>query len=352
MGWFEETISPLVRTNYFRPIGESGRFVDRFWMIDIWFVGLFGLDILIRTIVIRRRRPGITLTDALLWRWYDLLLLIPIWRFLRVLPVTLRCHQVGWIDLGHIEKQITGYLAENLLDDLSEMILLRVFNIAQSTVRDGDLRKWLSSTEEAVEINDVNEIQVITERLMTMVIMKVLPSIQPELESVLRHSVEQGLKQLPVYKELQFVPGINLFPNQVTKQLVHQVTHMTSQTLEETLKDEKGQALASQLAETAVRSLQTELQDPKLLSELQQLIGDMLEEWKLTLLQSFESQDVEQTAAEIAKIRQSQNLGIADGSIQVMPPSRSAILILENQSELAPSVSINSNRASQLGYQK
>ena len=322
LAWFDQHIASLVRTNYFRPIGESGRFVNRFWMIDIWFVGLFALDILVRTVVIRRRRPGITLIDALLWRWYDFLLLIPIWRFLRVLPVILRAHQAGWIDLGHIEKQVTGYLAENLLDDLSEMILVKAFNIAQSTVRDGNLKQWLSTQNEVVEINDVNEIQVITERLMTVIIMKVLPTVQPELESVLRHSVEQGLRQLPVYKDLQFVPGINLFPNQVTQQLVHQVTNITSQTLEDTLKDEKGQVLASELAETMVRSLQAELQDPQLLSELQQLLGDLLEEWKLTLIQSFESQDVEQTAAEIAKIRQSHSFGVTNGSIEVINPAR------------------------------
>ena len=323
LAWFNQEIVPLVNTNYFRPIGESGNFVDRFWLIDIWFIALFALDLFIRTLVIRRRRPGITLLDALLWRWYDWLLLIPFWRFLRILPVTLRSHQVGWIDLGRIEGQVTAYLAENLLDDLSEMILVRVFNIAQSTVRDGNLKKWLSSQTQVVEINEVNEIQVITERLMTVVIMKVLPKIQPDLEAVLRHAIEQGLQQLPIYKNLQFVPGINLFPNEVTKQLVHQMTDVTSQTLEETLKDEKGQELTSTLADAVVRSLRTELQDAALLAELQDLIGDLLEEWKLTLIQSFEAQDTEQTAAEMAKLRQSSNLNLTDSSIEVITPPKS-----------------------------
>ncbi|NJN23570.1 MAG: hypothetical protein HC810_03180 [Acaryochloridaceae cyanobacterium RL_2_7] len=170
----------------------------------MWFVGAFALDILIRTLVIKRRRPGITIRDAFLWRWYDLLLLFPFWRILRVLPVVLRCHQVAWIDLGRIESQVTGYLAEHLLDDLSEMILVRTFTVAQSTVRDADLGQWLSQRRAMVEINDVNEIQEITERLMTVFVMKVLPDIQPELESILRHAIEQSLSQLPVYKDLQF----------------------------------------------------------------------------------------------------------------------------------------------------
>lgn len=322
LAWFNRRITPLIQTNYFRPISESGGFADYFWLIDMWFVGLFALDILVRTLIIRRRRPGIGWLDAFLWRWYDWLLLIPFWRFLRLLPVTLRCHQVHWIDLGHIEGQVTGYLAENLLDDLSEMILVRVFNVAQSTVTDGNLKQWLSTQPEMVELNDVNEIQVITERLLSVLVMKVLPDIQPELEAVLRHAIDQGLHQIPIYKDLQFLPGINVLPNEVTKQIVHQFTDITSQTLEDTLKDEKGQNLASRLAESAVNAFQAELKDEALLAELQQLISTMLEEWKLTLIQSFESQDVEQTATEIAQIRQSQSPQ-AQASIEVISPRRS-----------------------------
>ena len=158
---------------------------------------------------------------------------------------------------------------------------------------------------------------------MTVIIVKVLPEIQPDLEAVLRHAVEQGLQQLPIYKNLQFVPGVNLFPNEVTKQLVHQMTNVTSQTLEETLKDEKGQELASTLVDAVMQSLRTELQDATLLAELQNLIGDLLEEWKLTLIQSFEAQDTEQTAAEMAKLRQFSNLNPTESSIEVIPPQRS-----------------------------
>ena len=322
LAWFNRRIIPLIQTNYFRPISETGGFTDYFWLIDMWFVGLFALDILVRTLIIRRRRPGIGWLDAFLWRWYDWLLLIPFWRFLRVLPMTLRCHQVHWLDLGHIEGQVTGYLAENLLDDLSEMILVRVFNVAQSTVKDGHLKKWIATQPEMVEINDVNEIQVITEHLLKVVVMKVLPDVKPELEAVLRHAIDQGLQQLPIYKDLKFLPGINVLPNEVTKQIIHQFTTITSQTLEETLKDEKGQALASHLAESAVKAFQTELQDEVLLAELQQLISAMLEEWKLTLIQSFESQDVEQTATEMAQIRQSQATQ-AQAPIEVISPHRS-----------------------------
>ena len=323
VAWFNRKIAPLINTNYFRPIGESGGFVDYFWLIDMWFAGVFALDLLVRTLIIKRRRPNLAIRDAVLWRWYDWFLLLPFWRILRIFPVVIRCHQVAWIDLGRIENQVTGYLAEHLLDDLSEMILVRTFTVAQSTVRDANLGQWLSKRQAMVEINDVNEMQEITERLMTVFVMKVLPDIQPELENVLRHAIEQSLNQLPVYKDLQFLPGINVLPNQVTKQVVHQLTDVTSQTLEATLKDEKGKDLAAKLTESAIEALQTELQDERLLSELQQLIGDMLEEWKLTLLQSFESQNVEQTATEVAQFRQSQELRASNATLQVISPSKS-----------------------------
>ncbi|NJN23571.1 MAG: hypothetical protein HC810_03185 [Acaryochloridaceae cyanobacterium RL_2_7] len=112
-------------------------------------------------------------------------------------------------------------------------------------------------------------------------------------------------------------------PNQITKQIVHQLTDITSQTLEATLKDERGKELAASLTESTIQSLQTEFQDKKLLAELQQLMGDMLEEWKLTLLQSFDSQNVEQTATEVAKFRQTQELKASNATLEVISPTRS-----------------------------
>jgi hypothetical protein len=55
LAFFNRHFRPLMAVNYFRPIDESGDFVDRFWILDIGFVGLFATDILLRILWIRQR---------------------------------------------------------------------------------------------------------------------------------------------------------------------------------------------------------------------------------------------------------------------------------------------------------
>ncbi|MCM1982719.1 hypothetical protein [Lyngbya confervoides] len=318
LDWFERKIAPLIATNYFRPIGESGTFVDYFILIDIWFTGLFALDLLVRTYVIRRRRPDVGWIDALLWRWYDLFLLLPFWRVLRILPVLLRCHQVCWIHLDRIQAQVNHYLAENLLEDMSQLVVVRTLNLAQSAIGQGVLRRWLATPGEIVEINDVNESQEIIERLMRMIVSKVLPRVQPEMEAVLRHALQQGLAQVPLYGTVQGIPGLNMVPQAVTAQVVHQITQGSLQTLEQTLKDQKGQDLANHLAEVFMASVREELLDETLMRELQLLITDMIEEVKLTLIKNLESQDLEQTVTEVVQLRQAQQSAPRTSPVQVL----------------------------------
>src|ERR671932_1609266 len=40
LGFFNREIRPLFETNYYRPIGENGEFVDNFWLLDLPFVTL------------------------------------------------------------------------------------------------------------------------------------------------------------------------------------------------------------------------------------------------------------------------------------------------------------------------
>ena len=320
--WFKTTIRPLIATNYYRPIGENGEFLDRFWLIDLGFAGIFLLDILARLLMIRHRRPSISWTDALLWRWYDLLLLLPFWRLLRILPALLRCHQVGWVNLERIQNQVNHYLAENLVEEISELVLVRTLNVAQSSIRQGVLKRLLQqASAELVTINDVNELEVITERLLQVVVTRVLPKVQPDLEAILRHAINQGLTQLPLYREFSLFPGANTVPQQLTQQLVHQFTEVTYTTLQQTLQDEAGQALSRTLAAQFLDSLRLELQDPVLLTELQRLLSDLLEELKLTLVDSLADQDVEQAAVEVARLR-----GDAPHpqrpTVQVIPPAQ------------------------------
>jgi hypothetical protein len=139
LNFFSEEIRPLIETNYYRPIGENGEFIDRFWKIDLPFVILFGLEFLARTWLISRRHTAISWRDAMLWRWYDLFLvlpfsLVPFLRYgllLRIIPVTIRLNQAKLIDLERIQKQITQGFVATIAEDLTEVVVVRVINQVQ-----------------------------------------------------------------------------------------------------------------------------------------------------------------------------------------------------------------------------
>ena len=108
INWFDSKIKPLIATNYYRAIGENGEFKDDFWMIDLPFIIIFAIEFLARTYTISRRHPSVTWRAAMLWRWYDIFMLLPFWRLLRVLTVTIRIHQAKMPDLQPIRTKSAG----------------------------------------------------------------------------------------------------------------------------------------------------------------------------------------------------------------------------------------------------
>ena len=70
---------------------------------------MFGAEFLARTFYLTRRYRDRNLKwpDAMLWRWYDVLLLIPVWQWLRIIPVAIRLDQANLIKLDRIRDQAT-----------------------------------------------------------------------------------------------------------------------------------------------------------------------------------------------------------------------------------------------------
>ncbi|MGB3615994.1 MAG: hypothetical protein WBA10_19535, partial [Elainellaceae cyanobacterium] len=109
IGFFNSEIRPLFEANYYRSIdsplfGLSGIPTDRFILIDIWFIGIFAVEFLARTWWLQRRYSDTSWLDTMMWRWYDIFLLIPFWRWLRAIPVITRINQSNLIDLDPIRN--------------------------------------------------------------------------------------------------------------------------------------------------------------------------------------------------------------------------------------------------------
>ncbi|NES66864.1 MAG: hypothetical protein F6K24_17195 [Okeania sp. SIO2D1] len=302
--FFENKISSLIRTNYFRNTDVTGQFVDDFWRIDIFFMLFFAVDFLLRSLVIYRQNPQLSLGDGMLRRWYDLFLLLPVWRWLRILPVTIRLHQAKIINLEGILAQITHEPAAYLADRVAEFVTLRLIDQTQESIQKGDMARSLLSPEPGIKINNVNEVEVISNRLLDLTVYQVLPKIQPQMESLLHHSLESAIKQSDFYETVRQIPTLGQLPDDVIKQLSNFVTDATYEVISASYSDLEGRELFDSLAKQFQDALRQELQDEATLHEIQSLLSDLLEEMKLNYIQNSQKRTPEQMIDEMAKIEQ------------------------------------------------
>lgn len=304
MEYFDSEIRPLMATNYYRGIGENGDFIDQFWRIDIFFIAFFGTEFLIRTFLLHRRYRGTSWLDTMYWRWYDVFLLLPFWRWLRVIPVTIRLHQVGWLNLERVQAQLNHSIAASLAAEVTDMVFIGIINQVKTTIRSGELTKLFSQSRDYVEINDVNEIEAIAGRLVNLTVYKVYPQVQPDVEALLGHTIERALIQTTFYQNLRNFPAIADLPREISQQIATQLSHGVYSTLTNSLQDDQGAKLFNNLSEHFGTAFQAELQRPETLQEIQGLLLALLEEVKLTYLQHPTERDLDQTLAEVAQVYQ------------------------------------------------
>lgn len=317
INFFNQEIRPLIATNYYRRIGENGEFIDNFWWrIDLAFVVLFALELLARVNYIKSRHPGFSWLNALFWRWYDLFLLIPFLRWLRIIPVAIRLDQARIVNLQPISKQVNQALVANFAEELTEIVVIRVINQIQGSITKGDITRWLLQNEKLrpyIDINNVNEVEAIAGLLIQTIVYQVLPKIQPELIALLQHNIDNAFQQIPIYKNLQALPGVGQTQNQINQQLATQITTNLYSAIVSAVEDPIGAKLTAKLAESFSQALGTEIQKKHVLSEIQTLLFDLLEEVKLNYIKRLSQEDIDQIIEQTRQIRATQTSRLASG---------------------------------------
>lgn len=324
--FFNREIRPLMATNFYRGRGENGEFIDRFWRIDLFFITFFALEFLIRTYYLHRQQRGTSWLDTMFWRWYDLLLLLPFWRWLRIIPVTVRLHQVGWLRLERVQAQLSHSIAASLAAEVTDMVFVGIINQAKSSIHQGELADLFSQSRQYVEINDVNELEAIASRLLSLSVYNVYPKIQADLEAFLSHTIASAISQTAVYRRLQYLPAMGALPTELGQQLAPRLSQGAYDTLTNSLEDQQGGQLLANLTQHFGAAFGAELQKAETLQEIQALLLALLEEVKLTYLQHSTAEDLDQTLSEVAQVYQvahkvpapSQRLG----KIKLRPPKR------------------------------
>lgn len=296
IAFFNEEIKPLLETNYYRGIGEDGRPLDYFWRIDIWFMLFFAVELLLRSLYISRRYKNYTLVDAILLRWYDLFFLLPFWRWLRIIPVTIRLNQSQLVNLIPLRNRINRIVVSSFAIELTEIVILRIVDQIQNLVRDGDVSKWLlaiGKKNQYIDINGINEVEAIASKLTTLTLYEVLPEVKPELDAFLKHNVMNALNQAPGFNNFRRLPGIGDLPDQIAQQVVSQVSQNLYQIATGAVEDEKGTELLQDLIAKIGTTLRSEVQQKQTLDDLEQWTVALLEEIKINYVRQLSVEDID-----------------------------------------------------------
>ncbi|MFP5269315.1 hypothetical protein [Coleofasciculus sp.] len=305
--FFNDEISPLIEANYYRPIGETGDFVDYFGLLDFPFFALFLTEFLARTWLISRRRTGVSWLDAMLWRWYDIFLLIPLWRWLRIIPVTIRLDQAKLVDLSAIQKQVRqGFVAE-IAGDMTQVVVIQIINELQYSIRQGEIANLLQQREVRpyIDLNETDEVAALTKIMVQMTVEQVLPTIRPDVEALLHHNLDKIINQSQAYQGLERIPGVETIRNQLIERLVQQITQAVYSGLDAAIADDPvGDQILQRLISHIGEAYGSQIQTQKTLEEIQYLLNAFLEEVKINYVKRLSQEDLEEILDQTRAIRQ------------------------------------------------
>lgn len=324
INFFNQRIKPLIATNYYRQIGENGEFIDKFLFLDLPFIVIFAIELTARSYYIKRNHPGFSCFNAIFWRWYDIFLLLPFWRWLRIIPVIIRLDQSRIVNLQPVRQQIHEGIVANFAEELTEIVVVRVINQIQGSIQSGELRKWLLQNENLrpyIDINNVNEVEAIGTILVQTIVYQVLPKIQSEIIAIIRHNIEGVLGQTPISRNLQILPGVGQMQTQFSEQLATQITNHLYSAVVSATEDPVGAKLSSQLMQSFTQALGAEMQKKHVLSEIQNLLIDFLEEVKLNYVQQLSKEDMKQVLAQTKQLRTQPSIQPAVDKSAIIKPA-------------------------------
>ena len=315
--FFDRDIRPLFASNYFRKIDETGGFVDLFWLVDFPFVLFFATEMLARASILaflawrrgeleQKDQRWQWLANLIVDRWYDIFLLLPFLRWLRVIPVVVRLHQAEIFDLYPVRDRLSQGIIANFAAELTEVVVIRVVNRMQEAVQQGEISSWLLDSDrqsrEYIDINNVNEIEAIANHLTQLFVYNVFPKVETDLAALIHHSLDNAMHNLAVYQGLRQVPGFETIPKQLTENLSIQVVRALQDTLKGAIEDPVGAQLFTKLAENIMDSLRSEVSQRRTVEEIQSLLYDFLEEMKINYVVRSYQEDPEAALLEAQQV--------------------------------------------------
>lgn len=304
--FWQEQVLPLVATNYWRSIDENGRPTDHFWRYDLLlFQSVFALDILLRVVRLRRRLSGLSWSEALLRRWTDLPLLLPFWRWLRLVPVLERLQGSGLINIEPLRAVISRAVVALLAVELFEVLALQLIDGTQGLIRS---RRWPGRiralrSHQSVS-SDGRELVELVRIWAPLLLARVAPRLAPELQGVLGHALQQSLQNTmvpPPLRRLQ--PLLQMeqgFSRQLAGGMVDNLVDLTRSTGERLgRRDDQQLALLQACIDRFWEELANALEEGPALEQSQKLLCAFLEDFKRTYLTQISRAGIENLIDEL-----------------------------------------------------
>ena len=266
--FLQREIEPLLSRAYFRKSTLSGQYIDRFWLIDIPFIVFFLFDFVGRVVLLAREKQ-ISLRKAVLRRWYDLPLLLPVARWLRAAPVVVRVHRTNVLNLNRVVRQLAHEPVAYIADRAAKYTVAQVLSQVQKVVASGAVVSALAEPDERIEM--------LSDRLIRTVAVQVLPTLESDIENLLRYSLKDALTQSALYDTLGSLPGLSGLSETVLSPLADVLARTTCTSLAEAYTDAEGQVLLDRLSEDFRLTLFEGLRQQATAAEMQALIVDLLE---------------------------------------------------------------------------
>ncbi|MDB9526044.1 hypothetical protein PN498_08605 [Oscillatoria sp. CS-180] len=306
--FLQTRIEPLLAQSYYRETLPLGSPTDHFWRIDLPFILFFGLELLIRTWMISRHNPRASWGKTLLRHWYELPLILPFWRLLRIIPAIVHLQRSHFVNVAKLLGQVTHEPAAYACDRLAQYIILRLINQGQIFIRQGAiLDVWRKPDDYTLVDNvdkDPDKVDQVSDRLLRLVVMRVMPTVRPDLEKLLRHSLQRALIGSDLYDGLRQLPGFMGLPEEALDGIASYLSEATCEILASSYADDEGRLLLDQLSHDFRHALAYELRTRANSDEVRILLADLLEEFKVNYIQKPRMEDPEVMLQEVELLQQ------------------------------------------------
>ena len=273
---------------------------------DLFFV-IFLVEFLARTWYISRHHKGVTWFAAMLWRWYDIFLLIPVFRLFRIIPVIVRLNQAKFINLKNIQMEAKQGFVASIADEITQVVILQIINQFQASIQGGEIRNLLLQrrTNSYIDLNEINESGEIVRIISQFTIYDVLPKLKPNFEAIIKYNIESILTNFPPYQALQKLPGVEPLETQLTGQIATQIFQTMLDFLTNFVKkDPAFDQLLTQLVDKFRQTMATELKATQSVEQIEYLLVALLEEIKVNYVQHLSQEDIEEILEQARTIKQ------------------------------------------------